>query len=190
MLDLSMIRGARARIAGRLHVTPTMSSRRIGDAVGVRLFLKCENLQKTGSFKPRGALNKLSQLDDAARARGVVTVSAGNHAQALAWAARSVGVKATVVMPTVASPAKVAASRGYGAEVALHGASGIEAFKYAHELERDRRLTFVHPFDDELICAGAGTAGLELVEQLPDVDVVVIGIGGGGLISGMVVAIK
>ncbi|HEX8943098.1 MAG TPA: threonine/serine dehydratase [Gemmatimonadaceae bacterium] len=190
MLDLSMIRGARERIAGRLHVTPTMSSRRIGDAVGVRLFLKCENLQKTGSFKPRGALNKLSQLDDAARARGVVTVSAGNHAQALAWAARSVGVKATVVMPTVASPAKVAASRGYGAEVALHGASGIEAFKYAHELERDRRLTFVHPFDDELICAGAGTAGLELVEQLPDVDVVVIGIGGGGLISGMVVAIK
>lgn len=190
MLDLSMIRGARARIAGRLHVTPTMSSRRIGDAVGVRLFLKCENLQKTGSFKPRGALNKLSQLDDAARARGVVTVSAGNHAQALAWAARSVGVKATVVMPTVASPAKVAASRGYGAEVVLHGASGIEAFKYAHELERDRRLTFVHPFDDELICAGAGTAGLELVEQLPDVDVVVIGIGGGGLISGMVVAIK
>lgn len=190
MLDLSMIRGARERIAGRLHVTPTMSSRRIGDAVGVRLFLKCENLQKTGSFKPRGALNKLSQLDDAARARGVVTVSAGNHAQALAWAARSVGVKATVVMPTVASPAKVAASRGYGAEVVLHGASGIEAFKYAHELERDRRLTFVHPFDDELICAGAGTAGLELVEQLPDVDVVVIGIGGGGLISGMVVAIK
>ena len=190
MLDLSMIRGARERIAGRLHVTPTMSSRRIGDAVGVRLFLKCENLQKTGSFKPRGALNKLSQLDDAARARGVVTVSAGNHAQALAWAARSVGVKATVVMPTVASPAKVAASRGYGAEVVLHGASGIEAFKYAHELERERRLTFVHPFDDELICAGAGTAGLELVEQLPDVDVVVIGIGGGGLISGMVVAIK
>lgn len=190
MLDLSMIRGARARIAGRLHVTPTMSSRRIGDAVGVRLFLKCENLQKTGSFKPRGALNKLSQLDDAARARGVVTVSAGNHAQALAWAARSVGVKATVVMPTVASPAKVAASRGYGAEVVLHGASGIEAFKYAHELERERSLTFVHPFDDELICAGAGTAGLELVEQLPDVDVVVIGIGGGGLISGMVVAIK
>jgi len=190
MLDLSMIRAARERIAGRLHVTPTVSARRIGDMAGVRLVLKCENLQKTGSFKPRGALNKLSQLDETARARGVVTVSAGNHAQALAWAARSVGVQATVVMPTVASPAKVAASRGYGAEVVLHGASGIEAFKYAHELERERGLTFVHPFDDELICAGAGTTGLELVEQVDDLDVVVIGIGGGGLIGGMVVALK
>jgi threonine dehydratase len=190
MLDLSMIRAARERIADRLHVTPTVSSRRIGDMAGVRLVLKCENLQKTGSFKPRGALNKLSQLDETARARGVVTVSAGNHAQALAWAARSVGIQATVVMPTVASPAKVAASRGYGAEVVLHGASGIEAFKYAHELERERGLTFVHPFDDELICAGAGTAGLELVEQVDDLDVVVIGIGGGGLIGGMVVALK
>ena len=190
MLDLSMIRAARERIAGRLHVTPTVSARRIGDMAGVRLVLKCENLQKTGSFKPRGALNKLSQLDETARARGVVTVSAGNHAQALAWAARSVGVQATVVMPTVASPAKVTASRGYGAEVVLHGASGIEAFKYAHELERERGLTFVHPFDDELICAGAGTTGLELVEQVDDLDVVVIGIGGGGLIGGMVVALK
>jgi threonine dehydratase len=190
MLDLSMIRAARERIAGRLHVTPTMSSRRIGDSVGVRLFLKCENLQKTGSFKTRGALNKVSQLDEAARARGVVTVSAGNHAQALAWASRSAGVKATVVMPTVASPAKVAACREYGAEVVLHGATGIEAWGRAHELERERNLTFVHPFDDEQICAGAGTAGLELVEQVEDLDVVVIGIGGGGLISGMVVAIK
>jgi threonine dehydratase len=190
MLDLSMIRAARERIAGRLHVTPTVSSRRIGDMAGVRLVLKCENLQKTGSFKPRGALNKLSQLDETARARGVVTVSAGNHAQALAWAARSVGIQATVVMPTVASPAKVAASRGYGAEVVLHGASGIEAFKYAHELERERGLTFVHPFDDGLICAGAATTGLELVEQVDDLDVVVIGVGGGGLIAGMVVALK
>jgi threonine dehydratase len=190
MLDLSMIRAARERIAGRLHVTPTMSSRRIGDSVGVRLFLKCENLQKTGSFKTRGALNKVSQLDETARARGVVTVSAGNHAQALAWASWSAGVKATVVMPTVASPAKVAACREYGAEVVLHGATGIEAWGRAHELERERNLTFVHPFDDEQICAGAGTAGLELVEQVEDLDVVVIGIGGGGLISGMVVAIK
>ena len=190
MLDLSMIRAARERIAGRLNVTPTMSSTRIGDAAGVRLFLKCENLQKTGSFKTRGALNKLSQLDATARARGVVTVSAGNHAQAVAWAGRSAGISATVVMPTVASPAKVAACRGYGAEVVLFGESGIQAFAHAHELERERNLTFVHPFDDEQICAGAGTAGLELVEQLSDADVVVIGIGGGGLISGMVVAIK
>jgi threonine dehydratase len=190
MLDLSMIRAARERVAERLNITPTMSSTRIGDAVDVHLFLKCENLQKTGSFKARGALNKMSQLDAAARARGVITVSAGNHAQAVAWAARSVGVRATVVMPKVASPAKVAASRGYGAEVVLFGASGIEAFAHAHELERERGLTFVHPFDDEVVCAGAGTAGLELVEQLGDLDVVVIPIGGGGLISGMLVAIK
>jgi threonine dehydratase len=190
MLDLSKIRAARERIAGKLHVTPTMSSRRIGDTAGVRLFLKCENLQKTGSFKPRGALNRLSQLDDTGRARGVVTVSAGNHAQALAWAAKSAGINAIVVMPTVASPAKVAACREYGAEVVLHGATGIEAWGRAHELEHERNLTFVHPFDDELICAGAGTAGLELVEQVDNLDVVVIGIGGGGLISGMLVAIK
>jgi threonine dehydratase len=190
MLSLADIRAARDRIAGRVHVTPTVSATRIGEPVGVRLFLKCESLQKTGSFKARGALNKLSQLDDAARARGVVTVSAGNHAQALAWAARNAGVHATVVMYASASPAKVAASRGYGAEVVLYGATGKEAFDKARELERERGFTFVHPFDDAQICAGAGTAGLELVEQLSDVDAVVIPIGGGGLISGMVVAIK
>jgi threonine dehydratase len=190
MLSLSSIRAARSRIAGRVHLTPALSATRIGQPAGVQLFLKCENLQKTGSFKARGALNKLATLDDAARARGVVTVSAGNHAQALAWAARAVGVKATVVMQRAASPAKVEASRGYGAEVVLHGANGMEAFDHAHVLERERGLTFVHPFDDEVICAGAGTAGLELVEQLENLDVVVIPIGGGGLISGMVVAIK
>ncbi len=190
MLALSSIHAARARIAGRVHVTPTVSATRVGQPAGVRLFLKCENLQKTGSFKPRGALNKLATLDAAARARGVVTVSAGNHAQALAWAARSEGVKATVVMQAAASPTKVAASRGYGAEVVLHGANGMEAFDHAHVLERERGLTFVHPFDDEVICAGAGTTGLELLDQVDDLDVVVVPIGGGGLISGIVVAIK
>jgi threonine dehydratase len=190
MLALSSIHAARSRIAGRVHVTPTVTATRIGERAGVQLFLKCENLQKTGSFKVRGALNKLATLDAAARERGVVTVSAGNHAQALAWAARAERVKATVVMQVAASPTKVAASRGYGAEVVLYGASGMEAFDHAHVLERERGLTFVHPFDDEVICAGAGTAGLELVEQVGDLDVVVIPIGGGGLISGMVVAIK
>ncbi len=167
-----------------------MSSTRLGDVAGVHLVLKCENLQKTGSFKVRGALNKLAQLDAASRARGVVTVSAGNHAQALAWAAREAGVAATVVMPDNASSAKVDASRGYGAEVVLFGKSSRDAFAKARELEAERNLTFVHPFDDEAICAGAGTAGLELMEQAPDVDAVVIPIGGGGLISGMLVAIK
>jgi threonine dehydratase len=158
--------------------------------VGVRLSLKCENFQKTGSFKVRGALNKLSQLGADERKRGVVTVSAGNHAQGVAWAARSAGVHATVVMPATASSVKVEASRGYGAEVVLHGASSIEAFAKARELERDRGLTFVHPFEDELVAAGAGTVGLELLEQTTDLDSVVIAIGGGGLIAGMLVAIK
>ena len=190
MLDLAAIRDARERVANRIHKTPTFSSRRLGERAGVRLFLKCENLQKTGSFKVRGALNKLASLSDAERARGVVTVSAGNHAQAMAWAAQSAGVHAVVVMPKTASPTKVEASRGYGAEVVLHGASGNESFPHALELARDRGLTFVHPFDDERICAGAGTTGLELLEAVNDVDVVVVPIGGGGLISGIAVAIK
>jgi threonine dehydratase len=189
-LDLSSVRAACDRIAGRLHVTPTMSASRLGDAAGVRLVLKCENLQKTGSFKVRGALHKISRLDAAARARGVVTVSAGNHAQALAWAARDAGVAATVVMSTNASPAKIEASRGYGAEVVLHGASNIDAFAKARELEKERQLTFVHPFDDEDVAAGAGIVGLELLEQAPDLDAVVVPIGGGGLIAGMLVALK
>jgi threonine dehydratase len=190
MLNLSAIRDARARIAGRLHLTPTVTSTRLGKRLGVHLTLKCENLQKTGSFKVRGALNKIDQLDAAARRAGVVTVSAGNHAQAVAWASRGAGVNATVVMPAAASPAKVEASRGYGAEVVLHGESSIQAIQKARELEKERGLTFVHPFDDELVCAGAGTVALELLDQVDDLDVVVIPIGGGGLIGGMAVALK
>ena len=190
MLTLASVNAARERIAGRVRVTPTMSASRLGDRVGVRLMLKCENFQKTGSFKARGALNKLSQLDNTARERGVVTFSAGNHAQSLAWAGQAAGVKATVVMPTYASRAKVEASREYGAEVVLHGSSGMEALDRARELEKERGLTFVHPFDDEFVAAGQGTAGLELIEQVRDVDVVVVPIGGGGLIAGVLVAIK
>lgn len=190
MIGLNEIRDARVRIAGRVHTTPTVSASRIGQLAGVRLLLKCENLQKTGSFKVRGVLNKLSRLSGAERARGVVTVSAGNHAQALAWGARDAGIHAVVVMPEAASPAKIEASRGYGAEVVLHGATSIQAIARARELERDRNLVFVHPFDDDEVCAGAGTAGMELVEQAGDLDAVVIPIGGGGLISGMAVAIK
>jgi threonine dehydratase len=167
-----------------------MSASRLGDRVGVRLLLKCENFQKTGSFKARGALNKVSQLDRAAVERGVVTFSAGNHAQSLAWASHAAGVHATVVMPAHASPAKVEASRGYGANVVLHGANGMEALDRARELEKEHGLTFVHPFDDELVAAGQGTTGLELLEQAPDLDTVVVPIGGGGLIAGMLVALK
>jgi threonine dehydratase len=189
-LDLAAVKTARETIAGRLHVTPTLSAARIGRQANVKLFLKCENLQKTGSFKVRGVLNKLRHLGDEEKAHGVVTVSAGNHAQALAWAAREAGVKATVVMPEAASTAKIDASREYGAEVVLYGENSGQAFARARELERDRKLTFIHPFDDEMICAGAGTTGLELLEQVDDLDVVVIGIGGGGLITGMLVALK
>ncbi len=189
MLDLSTVRAARERIAGRVHLTPTVTARRLGERVGVHLFLKCENLQKTGSFKARGALNKIATLDETARRRGVITVSAGNHAQALAWAARDAGVKATVVMPEKASTAKVDASRGYGAEVVLYGASSIQAFQKARELEQSRGLTFVHPFDDPLVAAGAGVVALELVEQAADLDVLVVPIGGGGLIAGVLAAV-
>jgi threonine dehydratase len=190
MFDLSDVRAARERTAAHVHLTPLVSASRLGERAGVRLLLKCENLQKTGSFKARGALNKLAQLDVAARARGVVTFSAGNHAQSLAWAAHAAGVHAVVVMPTFASPAKVEASRGYGAEVVVHGVNGMAALARAREIEAQRGLTFVHPFDDEFVAAGAGTVGLEIIEQASDVDVVVVPIGGGGLIAGLLVALK
>lgn len=190
MPSLSDIRSARDRVSSRLHLTPLLSATRLGARVGATLYHKCESLQKTGSFKVRGALNRISQLDDKQGAAGVVTVSAGNHAQAIAWAARDAGVRCTVVMPTTAAQAKVDASRGYGAEVVLHGASGIEAFARAHELAEERKLTFVHPFDDPAVIAGQGTVGLEILEQLDDIDDVVVPVGGGGLIAGILIAIK
>ena len=183
------IDAARERIAAHLGATPLLSSSYLGQRIGGRLLLKGENLQKTGSFKVRGALNTVLQLDDAARARGVVTISAGNHAQALAWAARAAGIACTVVMPQSASRLKAEASRGYGADVVLHG-DVFEAFEHAHALERDRGLSFVHPFDDARIIAGQGTVGLEILEQAPDVDVIVVPLGGGGLIAGIASAVK
>jgi len=189
MPTIEQIVSARERISHYLHVTPVTSATLVGREVGVDLFLKCENLQKTGSFKPRGALNKVLGLTDAARRQGVVTVSAGNHAQALAWAARAAGVAATVVMPANASETKAAASAGYGAAVVRHGTS-LEAFDRARALAAERGLVFVHPFDDEEIMAGAGTAGLEILEQLPDLATLVVPIGGGGLIGGVAAAVK
>jgi len=189
MLTIEQIGRARERISHHLHVTPVTSATLLGKEAGIELFLKCENLQKTGSFKPRGALNKVLGLADAARERGVVTVSAGNHAQALAWAARAAGVGATVVMPANASSAKADASAAYGAQVIRHGTT-FEAFERAQGLASERGLVFVHPFDDEEIMAGAGTAGLEILEQVPTVDVLVVPIGGGGLIGGIAAAVK
>jgi threonine ammonia-lyase medium form len=191
MITIDDIAAARDRIAGHVRRTPLMSATRLGDRTGVALALKCESFQKTGSFKVRGALNAVLLLDDAQRRRGVITVSAGNHAQALAYAAAIGGVKATVVMPAKASPLKVAASRGYGADVVLHGASSIEAFAHARALEKERGLVFVHPFDDVAVVAGAGTVGLELVDDdRAAMDIAVISIGGGGLISGIATALR
>lgn len=191
MITIDEITAARDRIAGHVRRTPLMSATRLGEKTGVELSLKCESFQKTGSFKVRGALNAVLLLDKEQRARGVITVSAGNHAQALAWAAAIGGVKATVVMPAKASPLKVAASRGYGADVILHGSSSIEAFARAHELEKERGLVFVHPFDDAAVAAGAGTVGLELVDDdHAEMDIVVVSIGGGGLISGIASALR
>lgn len=180
---------ARSRIRRHVHVTPVVTSTLLGQEIGVDLFFKCENLQKTGSFKVRGALNLMTLLDDARKTRGVVTVSAGNHAQAVGWAARQLGVAATVVMPVNASSLKVEASRGYGAEVVLHG-DVFDAFEKARALEEERGLTFVHPFDDRHIVEGAGSVGLEILKQLDGVSTVVVPVGGGGLIAGIAAAVK
>src|SRR4051794_17059490 len=191
MVSLHDIRAARERIGSRLHKTPLMASATLATRAGTAEFhLKCESFQKTGSFKTRGSLNLLSQLDPASRARGVVSVSAGNHAQALAWCARAEGVKCTVVMPELATQSKVDASRGYDARVIQHG-TGADAFVRAHELSEQEGLTFVHPFDDDRIIAGAGTTALEILEQCgTPPDLVVVPVGGGGLISGFAVGIK
>lgn len=189
MVQIDEIRNAAAYLHGRIHRTPLLSARSIGERAGVRLWLKPENLQRTGSFKVRGVLYCISQLTPEQKARGLITISAGNHAQAVAWAASLEGVKATVVMPETASRAKVEACRGYGANVVLHG-DVFAAFQRMHELREQNNYTLVHPFEDSRVIAGQGTVGLEIMEDLPDVDVVVVGIGGGGLISGVAAAVK
>ena len=182
MIPLDDIRAAAGRLRGKVHRTPLFSASQIGERAGVRLWLKCENFQKTGSFKPRGALNKVLSLSDAERARGLVTVSAGNHAAAVAWAARIAGCSAVVVMPEAAPASKLAAARGYGAEIVLHP-DRTTLFDRLHEVQEERGLTFVHPFDDPVVLAGAGTTGLEIVEDAPDLDAVVVPVGGGGLLG-------
>jgi threonine dehydratase len=199
IVGLSELRSARERIFGRVHRTPMLSSAAaaaiVRDAHGIdladqRLYVKSEHLQKTGSFKPRGMTNRVLALDEAQRRGGIVTVSAGNAAQAYAWAGASAGVAVTVVMPAAANRSKVDACLGYGAEVVLHGTQIAETFAEMERLVVERNLTFVHPFDDPDVIAGHGSAGFEILDDLPDVDVVVVGVGGGGLISGIAAAIK
>ena len=154
LIPVKSLREAADRLRGRLHRTPLMSSSQIGARIGAPLYLKCEGFQKTGSFKPRGVLNRLANLTEAERRRGLITLSAGNHAQAVAWAAREYGVRATVVMPTRATQAKVDATRGYGGDVIL---TDGDLLATAHELQRARDLTLIHPFDDPFVIAGQGT---------------------------------
>ncbi len=189
MLTQNDINAARSVIAGKLHRTPILSASALGEIAGVNLFLKCEQFQKTGSFKPRGALNKLAQLSEAERARGLVSASAGNHAQGLAYAARAFRAHATIVMPQDAPQAKIDAVRGYGGEI-VFAESVNTMFDRMLELQRERNLTLAHPFDDPAVIAGQGTVGLEIFEDVPDAEYVFAPIGGGGLISGIALALK
>jgi threonine dehydratase len=187
LVSLAAIRRARATIGARLHRTPTATSAYLSERTGARVALKLELFQKTGSFKPRGVLTALDALDTAARERGVISLSAGNHAQALAWGASLLGVRSTVVMPATAAPAKIAATRGYGGEVVQ---TDGDLLATALQLQRERNLTMIHPFDDLRVIAGQGTVGLEILEDVPDLSVVIVGCGGGGLIAGIAAAVK
>ena len=174
---------ARATIGDRLPRTPLLSNRTLGAR------LKCELFQRTGSFKARGALNKISSLTDAEKRRGVIAISAGNHAQATAYAAATEGIDALVVMWQGASEQKIEATRGYGAVVDLKANGPADAFRRLEELQQETGRTLVHPFDDPLVVAGAGTVGLEIEEDAPDADAIVVPVGGGGLISGIQTAV-
>ncbi len=189
-LGLDVFEAAGRHVWPHTHRTPLLSSRMLSERTGYDVRLKAEMFQRTGSYKIRGPLHKFVLLSDDERRRGVVCSSAGNHAQGVALAARIHGINAVVVMAENATPSKVAATRGYGAEVVLHGTIWDEANDKAKELVRDRGLTYVHPFDDLQLIAGQGTLGLEVVQDWPDVDAIVVPIGGGGLISGVAMAVK
>jgi threonine dehydratase len=184
MLSRDDVVRARETIGTRLHRTPTFSSRALGDGV----FLKAELFQKTGSFKPRGVLNKLATLTAEEKGRGVIAISAGNHAQAVAWGAAAEGIDALVVMWTDASAQKIAATRAYGAAVDTEAAGPTEAFARLAELQAETGRTLVHPFDDPIVQAGAGTVALEIEEDVPGLDTIVVPTGGGGLVTGIAAA--
>lgn len=188
-VTINDIRAARERVMPHLHRTPSLNSATLSERTGTDIAIKCETFQRTGSFKARGALNALLQLSDEQKARGVITLSAGNHGQGLAFAAQKVGTRAVVFMPETAVPAKIDAIRGYGAEAMFAPTmetvfAAMEAYKEAHG------LTYVAPFSDPDIIAGQGIVGLEIIEDVPDVETIVVPAGGGGLLAGILVAVK
>jgi threonine dehydratase len=190
-VTLDDVRAARERIAPWVHRTPVLTSRQIDERVGCRVFFKCELFQRVGAFKARGAFSRLTLLTPGQRARGVVAFSSGNHAQAVALAARELGIRATIVMPLNAPASKVAATRGYGARVVLYDRIGGEDREaVARKLVDEEGAILVPPFDDDAVIAGQGTLGLELLEEVPDLEVIVTPCSGGGLLSGVAVAAK
>jgi threonine dehydratase len=190
VISIDDVERAAQTIGGRVHRTPLLRSATLSDRLGAEAHLKAELFQRTGSFKVRGALNRIAELTDEERARGVISISAGNHAQAVAWAAREAGLDALIVMWQGADAMKVAATRGYGAAIDQEAAGPTQSFERLHELIAETGRTLVHPFNDEAVVAGQGTVALEILEELPLVDVVVVPVGGGGLVSGVATAIK
>jgi len=190
MIELADIRAAAMRLQGQVLDTPCVESRTLSQITGAQVFLKFENLQFTASFKERGACNKLVQLSAQERACGVIAMSAGNHAQGVAYHAQRLGLRAVIVMPRFTPGVKVERTRSFGPEVVLHGDSLEEARSHALSLASAQGLTFVHPYDDEAIVAGQGTVGMEMLEAVPELDTLLVAVGGGGLISGIAVAAK
>lgn len=189
-VTLDMIKEAKSTIKDIVKETPLIESVKMSEKTGANVYLKCENLQKTGSFKIRGACNKIANLTQEEKEKGVIASSAGNHAQGVALGAKMNGIKATIVMPSTAPLAKVTATKGYGAEVVLNGLVYDDAYAKAVELQKETGATFLHPFNDEYVIAGQGTISLEILEQLENVDTIVCPIGGGGIIAGVATAAK
>jgi threonine dehydratase len=190
MITIDDVERAARTIAGRVHRTPLLRSETLSEQLGIDARFKAELFQRTGSFKVRGALNKVSQLTDDEKARGIISISAGNHAQAVAWAAREAGVDALIVMWQGADALKVEATRGYGADIDQEADGPTVAFERLHELMEQTGRTLVHPFDEPAVIAGQGTVALEILEDGPVPDVVIVPAGGGGLVSGIATALK
>lgn len=190
MIQIADIRAAADRLQGQVLETPCVESRTISQLLGAQVFLKFENLQFTASFKERGACNKLAQLSSDERRRGVIAMSAGNHAQGVAYHAQRLGLRAVIVMPCFTPGVKIERTRSFGAEIVLYGDTLDEARNHALKLGQEQQLVFVHPYDDEAIVAGQGTVGLEMLAAVPTLDTLVVAVGGGGLISGIAVAVK